>query len=125
MLNLAKTHKELTVVADQIGSPTYTYDLAKLLYDMSKTTKYGTYHATNEGIYSWADFARLILKDKDTKVIDVTTLEYQKMINKKQASRPKNSLLDKEKLVANGFYKLTPVNDALERYLRELEKKEA
>ena len=125
MLNLSKTHKELTVVADQIGSPTYTYDLAKLLYDMSKTTKYGTYHATNEGSYSWADFARLILKDKDTKVIDVTTLEYQKMINKKQAPRPKNSLLDKEKLVANGFCKLPPVNDALERYLIELEKKEA
>ena len=125
MLNLSKTHKELTVVADQIGSPTYTYDLAKLLYDMSKTTNYGTYHATNEGSYSWADFARLILKDKDTKVIDVTTLEYQKMINKKQAPRPKNSLLDKEKLVANGFCKLPPVNDALERYLIELEKKEA
>lgn len=125
MLNLSKTHKELTVVADQIGSPTYTYDLAKLLYDMSKTTKYGIYHATNEGIYSWADFARLILKDKDAKVIDVTTLEYQKIINKNQAPRPKNSLLDKEKLVANGFSKLPLVNDALERFLRELEKKEA
>lgn len=82
-------------------------------------------HATNEGVYSWADFARLILKDKDTKVKDITTLEYQKIINKKQAPRPKNSLLDKEKLVANGFHKLPPVEVSLNNYLIELEKKEA
>ena len=122
MLKLAETHKELTVVSDQIGSPTYTYDLAKLLFAMSETSKYGTYQATNEGLYSWADFARLILKDTSTKVTDVTTEEYQKIINKKQAPRPKNSSLSKEKLLANGFSKLPSVEDALERYLIELKK---
>ena len=123
MLKLAETHKELTVVSDQIGSPTYTYDLAKLLFTMSETSKYGTYQATNEGIYSWASFARLILKDTNTKVIDVTTEEYQKIINKKQAPRPKNSALSKEKLSATGFIKLPSVEDALSRYLIELKKR--
>ena len=122
MLKLAENHKELTVVSDQIGSPTYTYDLAKLLFAMSETSKYGTYQATNEGLYSWADFARLILNDTSTKVTDVTTGEYQKIINKKQAPRPKNSSLSKEKLLANGFSKLPSVEDALERYLIELKK---
>ena len=122
MLKLAETHKELTVVSDQIGSPTYTYDLAKLLFAMSETYKYGTYQATNEGLYSWADFARLILKDTITKETDVTTEEYQKINNKKQAPRPKNSSLSKEKLLANGFSKLPSVEDALERYLIELKK---
>ena len=122
MLKLAETHKELTVVSDQIGSPTYTYDLAKLLFTMSETSKYGTYQATNEGIYSWASFARLILKDTNTKVIDVTTEEYQKIINKKQAPRPKNSALSKEKLSATGFIKLPSVEDALSIYLIELKK---
>ena len=122
MLKLAETHKELTVVSDQIGSPTYTYDLAKLLFAMSETSKYGTYQATNEGLYSWADFARLILKDTDTKVTDVTTEEYQKIINKKQAPRPKNSALSKEKLLTTGFNKLPSVEDALSRYLSELKK---
>lgn len=126
MLNLGKTHKELRVVNDQIGSPTYTYDLAKLLADMVETEKYGIYHATNEGICSWYDFACEIFKQavetgrdeyKDVKVIPVTTAEY----GESKAKRPFNSRMSKEKLTEMGFEKLPDWKDALKRYLNEIE----
>lgn len=116
MINVGKTHEELRVVMDQIGTPTYTYDLARLLIDMNETEKYGTYHATNEGGYiSWADFAKEIFAEcgMDTKVIPVTTKEYG--ISK--AARPFNSRLDKSKLVKEGFKPLPEWKDALSRYL--------
>lgn len=117
MLRLSETHKELTVVNDQIGSPTYTVDLAKLLVDMIVTDKYGTYHATNEGICSWADFAREIFAQagKDVVVNNVTTEEYGA-----KAPRPKNSRMSKDKLVEAGFSRLPQWQDALARYLEEL-----
>lgn len=126
MLNLGKTHKELRVVNDQIGSPTYTYDLAKLLVDMVETEKYGIYHATNEGICSWYDFACEIFKQaaetgrdeyNDVKVIPVTTAEY----GESKAKRPFNSRMSKEKLTEMGFEKLPDWKDALKRYLKEIE----
>ncbi len=120
MLNLAdKGYKELRVVNDQIGTPTYTYDLARLLVDMIQTDKYGYYHATNEGGYiSWADFAEEIFKqaNKDVKVNRVTTAEYGVSI----AKRPFNSRLDKSKLKDNGFEPLPDWKDALKRYLEEI-----
>lgn len=120
MLSLAdKGYKELRVVDDQIGTPTYTYDLARLLVDMIRTEKYGYYHATNEGGYiSWADFADEIFKqaNKDVKVKRVTTAEYGASI----AKRPFNSRLDKHKLVENGFEPLPDWKDALRRYLRSI-----
>lgn len=120
MLSLAdKGYKELRVVDDQIGTPTYTYDLARLLVDMIQTEKYGYYHATNEGGYvSWADFAEEIFKQahKDVKVNGVTTEEYGVSI----AKRPYNSRLDKSKLIENGFEPLPDWKDALNRYLKEL-----
>lgn len=117
MLKLAENHDELTVVSDQIGTPTYTYDLARLLVDMTETDKYGYYHATNEGGYiSWADFAKEIFKQsgKDVKVTPVTTAEY----GVSKAARPFNSRLDKSKLVENGFDPLPTWQDALSRYLK-------
>lgn len=117
MLKLAENHDELTVVSDQIGTPTYTYDLARLLVDMTETDKYGYYHATNEGGYiSWADFAKEIFKQsgKDVKVTSVTTAEY----GVSKAARPFNSRLDKSKLVENGFDPLPTWQDALSRYLK-------
>lgn len=117
MLKLAESHDELTVVSDQIGTPTYTYDLARLLVDMTETDKYGYYHATNEGGYiSWADFAKEIFKQsgKDVKVTPVTTAEY----GVSKAARPFNSRLDKSKLVENGFDPLPTWQDALSRYLK-------
>lgn len=120
MLNLSKTHDTLRVVNDQIGTPTYTYDLARLLVDMIETEKYGYYHATNEGGYiSWADFAAEIFLQArvETKVIPVTTKEYRKS----QAARPFNSRLDKSKLTESGFQNLPTWQDALARYLKELE----
>lgn len=120
MLNVGKTHDTLRVVSDQIGTPTYTYDLARLLVDMIETDKYGYYHATNEGGYiSWYDFAREIFRQAgySTKVIPVTTAEYG--ISK--AARPFNSRLDKRKLVENGFEPLPTWQDALARYLKEIE----
>lgn len=129
MLNVGKTHDTLTVVNDQIGTPTYTYDLARLLVDMIETEKYGYYHATNEGGYiSWHTFASEIFRqaaamghpeyDKDhLTVLPVTTAEYG--ISK--AKRPFNSRLDKSKLVKNGFTPLPTWQDALERYLKEIE----
>lgn len=119
MLKLSETHEILRVVADQIGTPTYTYDLARLLVDMVETEKYGYYHATNEGGYiSWADFAKEIFRQtgKTTQVIPVTTAEY----GLSKARRPFNSRLDKSKLVASGFTPLPTWQDALARYLNVL-----
>ena len=102
MINVGKTHDEVRVVNDQIGTPTYTYDLARLLVDMCETDKYGVYHATNEGGYiSWAEFAEEIFRvaGKDTKVTPVTTEEYG--ISK--AKRPSNSRMDTGTLEINGF----------------------
>lgn len=120
MLNIGKKYDTLRVVNDQIGTPTYTFDLAKLLADMVETDKYGYYHATNEGGYiSWYDFACEIFRQAgyDTKVIPVTTAEY----GLSKASRPFNSRLDKSKLTANGFKPLPEWQDALARYLKEIE----
>ena len=120
MLNLGKKYDSLRVVNDQIGTPTYTPDLAKLLADMIETDKYGYYHATNEGGYiSWYEFACEIFKQAGykTKVFPVTTEEYG--ISK--AERPRNSRLDKSKLTENGFELLPEWKDALSRYLSELE----
>lgn len=120
MLNLGKTHDTLRVVNDQIGTPTYTYDLARLLVDMIETEKYGYYHATNEGGYiSWYDFACEIFRQAGyaVRVIPVTTEEY----GLSKAARPFNSRLDKRKLVENGFVPLPTWQDALRRYLKEVE----
>lgn len=115
MLKLAKTHDRLTVVDDQIGTPTYTYDLAILLVDMLETDKYGKYHVTNEGGYiSWYDFAKEIFRQAgvNVEVVPVTAEEY-----KAKAKRPYNSRMSKEKLTANGFKRLPSWQDALKRYL--------
>lgn len=119
MLKAGKKFDTLRVVNDQIGTPTYTYDLARLLIDMSQTDKYGYYHITNEGGYvSWYDFACEILRQANytTKVVPVSTAEY----GLSKANRPFNSRLDKNKLVANGFAPLPTWQDALARYLQEL-----
>jgi dTDP-4-dehydrorhamnose reductase len=121
MLNVGKKYPELRVVNDQIGTPTYTLDLARLLVDMVETDKYGYYHATNEGGYiSWYDFACEIFKQAgyDAKVIPVTTAEY----GLSKAKRPFNSRLDKSKLVENGFTTLPVWQDAVKRYLQEIKK---
>lgn len=120
MLALSKKYREIKVVSDQIGTPTYTRDLARLLADMAESEKYGYYHATNEGGYiSWYDFACEIFRQagRDVSVIPVTTKEYG--ISK--AARPFNSRLDKSKLVENGFEPLPVWQDALARYLKEIE----
>ena len=120
MLRLGETHESLRVVCDQIGTPTYTLDLARLLVDMIETDKYGVYHATNEGGYiSWADFAQEIFRQAGmgTQVIPVTTAEY----GLSKAARPFNSRLDKAKLVENGFAPLPDWRDALGRYLAALQ----
>lgn len=128
MLNVGKTHDTVRVVNDQIGTPTYTYDLARLLVDMNETEKYGYYHATNEGGYiSWYDFTKEIFRQaveqghteygEDRITVDpVTTAEY----GVSKAARPFNSRLDKKKLVENGFTPLPTWQDALGRYLKEL-----
>lgn len=118
MINVGKTHDEVRVVNDQIGTPTYTYDLARLLVDMCETEKYGYYHATNEGGYiSWYDFCVEFYRQYGlkTKVTPVTTEEY----GLSKAARPFNSRLDKEKLVENGFTPLPTWQDAVSRYLKE------
>ena len=114
MLNLAQTHDTLTVVNDQYGSPTYTYDLAGLLVDMVQTDKYGIYHATNEGICTWYEFACEIFKQANVsvKVLPVSAAEYRA-----KAKRPENSRMSKEKLTENGFERLPSWQDALGRYL--------
>lgn len=128
MLNLGKTHDRITVVSDQIGTPTYTYDLARLLVDMLETEKYGYYHATNEGGYiSWYDFTTEIFRQAvelghqeydagHITVTPVTTAEY----GASKAKRPFNSRLDKSKLAENGFTPLPTWQDALNRYLKEI-----
>lgn len=119
MLKLAETHNTLRVVYDQIGTPTYTYDFARLLVDMIESDKYGYYHATNEGGFiSWADFAEAIFEEAklNVNVVPVTTEEY----GLSKAKRPFNSRLDKSKLQANGFGLLPSWRDALKRYLVEL-----
>ena len=123
MLKLSDNHDKLTVVSDQVGSPTYTKDLAKLLVEMSLTDKYGTYHVTNEEYCSWAEFADYIFKsnNKNTEVIPVTTDEYYKGKDmSKIATRPFNSKLDKSKLSNNGFDRLPSWKDATDRYCQEL-----
>ena len=120
MLSVGKTHDTVRVVNDQIGTPTYTYDLARLLVDMIETDKYGYYHATNEGGYiSWYDFTKEIYKQAGykTKVIPVSTQEY----GLSKAARPFNSRLDKSKLIENGFKPLPTWQDALARYLKEID----
>ena len=129
MLKVGKTHDKLTVVSDQIGTPTYTYDLARLLVDMIETEKYGYYHATNEGGFiSWYDFTKEIFRqavelghteysEDKVEVKPVTTAEY----GVSKAARPFNSRLDKSKLVENGFEPLPTWQDALGRYLKEIE----
>ena len=123
MLKLSKTKTELNIVDDQIGSPTYTVDLAKTLVDMAKTDKYGTYHVNNDGFCSWAEFAEYIFKvnNKDVKVNKVLTEEYLKITGTKQAYRPKNSKLSKQKLIDNGYEMLPTWQSAVERYSKELE----
>lgn len=119
MINVGKTHSEVRVVNDQIGTPTYTYDLSRLLVDMCESDKYGYYHATNEGGFiSWYDFCVEIYKQYglSTKVIPVSTSEY----GLSKAKRPFNSRLDKSKLVENGFKPLPDWQDALARYLRAI-----
>ena len=118
MINVGKTHDTVRVVNDQIGTPTYCYDLARLLVDMCETEKYGYYHATNEGGYiSWYDFCVEFYRQYGltTKVIPVTTEEY----GLSKAARPFNSRLDKSKLVENGFTPLPTWQDAVARYLKE------
>lgn len=129
MLNIGKTHDEIRVVNDQIGTPTYTFDLARLLVDMIETEKYGYYHATNEGGYiSWYDFTVEIFRQaaelghqeyakERLRVVPVSTAEYG--ISK--AARPFNSRLDRGKIAENGFEPLPSWQDALGRYLREIE----
>ncbi|MDO5131390.1 MAG: dTDP-4-dehydrorhamnose reductase [Eubacteriales bacterium] len=119
MLKIGKTHDTVRVVSDQIGTPTYTADLARLLVDMIRTEKYGFYHATNEGGFiSWHDFACEIFRQAGypTKVIPVTTQEY----GLSKAARPFNSRLDKSKLAAGGFTPLPDWKDALRRYLQAI-----
>ena len=129
MLKVGKNHDKLTVVNDQVGTPTYTFDLARLLVDMIETEKYGYYHATNEGGYiSWYDFTKEIFRQaaamghpeylpENMTVNSVTTAEY----GASKAARPFNSRLDKSKLTANGFTPLPTWQDALGRYLKELD----
>ncbi|EOS39970.1 dTDP-4-dehydrorhamnose reductase [Lachnospiraceae bacterium M18-1] len=117
MLRLAETHKEINVVNDQTGSPTYTYDLAVLVADMAETEKYGRYHATNEGLCTWYEFAKEIFAQAgvDIKVNPVSSEEFPA-----KAKRPHNSRMDKSKLTQNGFRLLPSWQDALKRYLEVL-----
>ncbi|MCU5596353.1 dTDP-4-dehydrorhamnose reductase [Bacillus cereus] len=118
MIRLGETRNELNVVGDQIGSPTYTYDLARLLVDMVVTEKYGTYHATNEGFCSWAEFAQEIFEiaGQDVKVNSITTEEYPT-----RAVRPKNSRMSKQKLIDNGFEPLQDWKKATKHYITQLQ----
>ncbi len=122
MIKLGQTHSELNVVADQIGSPTYTVDLARLLVDMIQTDKYGRYHATNTGLCTWHEFAEEIFLQKGmiVKVEPVTSDEFPT-----KAKRPKNSRMNKSKLIENGFDPLPAWQDALKRYLIELGRQES
>jgi len=127
ILNLGRTHDKLTVVSDQIGSPTYTVDLAKLLCDMIQSEKYGRYHATNEGICSWYEFTKEIMKQAAEyypEYANVNVLPVSSDAFPTKAKRPSNSRMSKDKLVENGFYKLPSWQDALRRYLKELKENE-
>lgn len=117
MLRLAEVQNEVRVVGDQFGSPTYTYDLAKLLMDIIQSEKYGIYHASNEGFCTWAEFAQEIFRqaNKEVKVNSISTEDYPT-----RAKRPKNSRLSKQKLVKKGFNSLPQWKDAVKRYLDEL-----
>ena len=117
MLRLAETKSDISVVNDQIGSPTYTCDLAAVLCDMIVTDRYGTYHVTNEGICSWYEFASEIMRlaGRSTVVHPISSSEYPA-----RAHRPKNSRMSKDSLYAAGFSPLPHWKDALERYLSEL-----
>ena len=117
MLRLGQTHDELTVVADQWGSPTYTADLAPLLCDMVETEKYGIYHATNEGITNWAEFAAAIMKEANLscRIRPIPSSDYPT-----KAVRPLNSRMDKSSLDKAGFTRLPEWKDALRRYLKEI-----
>ncbi len=120
MLGVGRKYDRVRVVCDQVGTPTYTYDLARLLVDMVLTEKYGYYHATNEGGYiSWYEFTKEIYRQAGlkTEVVPVTTAEY----GLSKAARPFNSRLDKSKLAENGFEPLPTWQDALSRYLKEIE----
>lgn len=119
MLRIGKDKEEISVVADQIGSPTYTADLAPLLCDMILSDKYGTYHATNEGECSWAEFAEKIFKcaDYDVKVKHITSMEYPSNVK-----RPKNSRMSRSMLRAKGFELLPEWQNAVERYIVQLKK---
>jgi len=123
MIKVGEGRDVVEVVVDQIGTPTYTFDLSRLLVDMIETDKYGYYHATNEGGYiSWAEFAEEIYKDAgmDVEVKAVTTAEYEAKAGKAVAKRPFNSRLDKAKLVENGFKPLPDWKDAVKKYIAEL-----
>lgn len=124
MLRVAEEHTEVSVVDDQIGSPTYTVDLAKFLIDLSGSDKYGTYHATNEGFCSWAEFTEEIYQDAglSTKVNRVSTEQYIEIAGRQQAKRPHYSKLSKDSIEANGFTRLPSWQDATRRYLAELKK---
>ncbi|MFJ7747985.1 dTDP-4-dehydrorhamnose reductase [Peribacillus sp. NPDC097295] len=119
MLRLSETREELSIVGDQVGSPTYTVDLACLLMDMVITDKYGIYHVTNEGFCSWSEFAHeiFIQANKKVKVHSIKTDEYPT-----RAVRPKNSRLSKQKIIDNGFIQLPPWQDSIRRFLVELDK---
>lgn len=127
MLNLGKTRDKISVVCDQIGSPTYTFDLARLLVDMIETDKYGRYHATNEGLCSWYEFACEIFRQAEAmgrEEYDEAHLEVEPVLAKDYAAkavRPANSRMSKEKLTENGFERLPSWQDALHRYLQEIE----
>lgn len=118
MLRLGKERGAVSVVDDQVGSPTYTYDLARLLVDMIQTDKYGRYHATNEGLCSWYEFAKEIFRQAgmDVPVTPVSSSEFPA-----KATRPSNSRMSKEKLSDNGFERLPAWQDALGRFLKEIE----
>ena len=118
MLRLGKEKGAVSVVNDQIGSPTYTYDLARLLVDMIQTDKYGRYHATNEGLCSWYEFACEIFRQAGMDEVKVTPVDSDGFPAK--AKRPSNSRMSKEKLTENGFERLPSWQNALERYLKAL-----
>ena len=122
MLRLGKENGAVKVVDDQIGSPTYTFDLAKLLVDMIETEQYGAYHVTNEGICSWYEFAKEIFQEANMKEVTVIPVSSEEFPVK--AKRPKNSRMSKEKLVQNGFSLLPSWQDAVKRYIKELKKVE-
>ena len=115
MLRLGRENGAVKVVDDQIGSPTYTYDLARLLVDMIESDRYGAYHATNEGICSWYEFAKEIFRAAGMDNVSVTPVKSGEFPVK--AKRPKNSRMSKEKLVANGFSLLPAWQDAVARYI--------